>query len=117
MIMTTEQIFEIINAIVKVAGILFAVYIAPNLKEILVTVAKYVNESKFLKFVLQMVQWANQTIPAEEWERKKKEVYDRVLEYVAQHNGLDFTEEQIDAIIEAFVIEVKENNKKKVTKK
>lgn len=113
--MTTEQIFEIINAIVKVAGILFAVYIAPNLKEIMTVVVKYINNSKFLNFVVQMVRWANQTIPAEEWERKKEEVYVKVIEYVSQHDGIDFTPAQIDAIIEAFVNEVKEN-KVKATK-
>lgn len=109
--MSTEQIFEIVSALVKVVGIVFAVYIAPNLKEILIVVAKYIKENKFLNFVLQMVKWANQTIPAEEWERKKEEVYNRVLDYVSQHDGIDFTNEQIDAIIEAFVNAVKENKK------
>lgn len=116
--MSTEQIFEIISALMKIAGIVFAVYIAPSLKQIMVVIVSYINEHKFFKFVLQMVEWANQTIPAEEWERKKEEVFERVLEYVSQHSSIEFTDDQIDAIIEAFVNEVKKNKEtKKVTKK
>ena len=77
----------------------------------------YVANNKFLRFVMQMVEWANQTIPAEEWERKKQEVYERVLAYAEQNNSIGFTEEQIDAIIEAFVIECKKDVKKTTTKK
>lgn len=114
--MDSEMLFELVSALFKILGIIVAVYIAPSLKNALGGIFDYVSNNKFLKFVLQMVEWANQTIPAEEWERKKQEVYERVLAYVQQNTSIGFTEEQIDAIIEAFVIECKKDTKK-TTKK
>ena len=40
-------------------------------------------------------------------ERKKEEVTQRVVSYVERHSGLELTDDDIDAIIEAVVNSVK----------
>lgn len=99
-----EQIFvQIICGIVTVIGALISAYLIPWLK-VKVDTTKMAD---FINFVEKVVRWANQTIPAEEWERKKEEVTARVISYVERHSGLELTEDDIDAIIEAVVNSVK----------
>lgn len=99
-----NQIFtQLICGIITIIGALISAYLIPWLK-VKVDATKMAD---FISFVENVVRWANQTIPAEEWERKKEEVTQRVVSYVERHSGLELTDDDIDAIIEAVVNSVK----------
>lgn len=99
-----EQIFtQLVCGIITIIGALISAYLIPWLK-VKVDTTKMAD---FISFVENVVRWANQTIPAEEWERKKEEVTQRVVSYVERHSGLELTDDDIDAIIEAVVNSVK----------
>ena len=109
--MKTEIFIEIAKCIMSVLGILITAYVIPFIKSV---VRPYIEakigeiETKHLiQFIEDAVEWANQTIPAEEWERKKAEVLAICLDYASKQIHIEFTEEQINVIIEAFVNEVK----------
>ena len=99
-----NQIFtQLVCGIITIIGALISAYLIPWLK-VKVDTTKMAD---FISFVENVVRWANQTIPAEEWERKKEEVTQRVVSYVERHSGLELTDDDIDAIIEAVVNSVK----------
>ena len=95
-----NQIFtQLVCGIITIIGALVSAYLIPWLK----VKADTTKMADFIGFVEKAVRWANQTIPAEEWERKKAEVTKRVVSYVERHSGLELTDDDIDAIIEAVV--------------
>ena len=99
-----EQIFtQLVCGIIAILGALISAYLIPWLKAKVDTT----KMADFISFVENVVRWANQTIPPEEWERKKEEVTQRVISYVERHSGLELTDDDIDAIIEAVVNSVK----------
>ena len=99
-----NQIFtQLVCGIITIIGALVSAYLIPWLK----VKADTTKMADFIGFVEKAVRWANQTIPAEEWERKKAEVTQRVVSYVERHSGLELTDDDIDAIIEAVVNSVK----------
>lgn len=99
-----NQIFtQLVCGIITIIGALVSAYLIPWLK----VKADTTKMADFIGFVENAVRWANQTIPAEEWERKKAEVTQRVVSYVERHSGLELTDDDIDAIIEAVVNSVK----------
>ena len=99
-----NQIFtQLLCGIITIIGALVSAYLIPWLK----VKADTTKMADFIGFVEKAVRWANQTIPAEEWERKKAEVTKRVVSYVERHSGLELTDDDIDAIIEAVVNSVK----------
>lgn len=99
-----NQIFtQLLCGIITIIGALVSAYLIPWLK----AKADTTKMADFIGFVEKAVRWANQTIPAEEWERKKAEVTKRVVSYVERHSGLELTDDDIDAIIEAVVNSVK----------
>lgn len=99
-----NQIFtQLVCGIITIIGALVSAYLIPWLK----VKADTTKMADFIGFVEKAVRWANQTIPAEEWERKKAEVTKRVVSYVERHSGLELTDDDIDAIIEAVVNSVK----------
>lgn len=99
-----NQIFtQLLCGIITIIGALVSAYLIPWLK----VKADTTKMADFIGFVEKAVRWANQTIPAEEWERKKAEVTKRVVSYVERHSGLELTDDDIDAIIEAVVNSIK----------
>lgn len=101
--MNNEIFTQLVIGIMTIAGALVSAYLIPWLR-VKVETTKMAD---FISFVEKMVKWANQTIPAEEWKRKKQEVTNRVIDYVSRHSGIDLTDDDIDAIIEAVVNSVK----------
>lgn len=65
--------------------------------------AKY---NDFLNAVELFVESANQIYTVEQWKEKKKYVLNLVIEYADKH-GVTISLNEIDAIIEGFVIAVK----------
>lgn len=101
--MNSQLFTQLVVGCILVVGAIVSAYIVPWLKVRIEGTAM----ADLVSFVEKCVKWANQTIPAEEWERKKQEVTKLVTEYVEKHTGLDLTDSQIDAIIEALVYSVK----------
>lgn len=101
--MNSQLFTQLVVGIILIIGSIVSAYVVPWLK-VKVDTTKMAD---FISFVEKVVRWANQTIPAEEWERKKKEVTARVISYVERHSGLELTDDDIDAIIEAIVNSVK----------
>jgi len=105
--MNTQIFTQLVIGTILVIGALVSAYLVPPIKEWLVTKVGAQKMEDFVGFVKKCVEWANQTIPPEEWERKKQEVTKMVVDYVEKHTGLDLTDKEIDAIIEALVYSVK----------
>ena len=100
---TADLIVKIILLIIAILGSVISYYIIPVLK----TKANVDNYALFNDFVINAVRAANQLYTKEEWEKKKEYVVNLVLDYLSDNTGLNFTDEQIDAIIEGVVNEVK----------
>lgn len=103
MTMSSELFVKLIVSLIGIISALVSAYVIPYLK------AKVDSTlmADLISFVEKCVKWANQTIPEEEWKRKKNEVTALVEDYAKEHLHFDLTEEQIDAIIEAIVYSVK----------
>lgn len=110
--MSSAMITQIILGLILIVGAVVSSYGIPLLKSLMI---KF-ETNRLYDFILKAVEWANQTIPAEEWERKKLEVMQKCIDYARSKISIDFTDDEIETIIEAFVIEVK-NAKEKAKKK
>lgn len=115
--MKTQIIVAVMECVASILGMIVTAYVIPFLRSKLNESIEKINESKRLQrqiemkdlkdFIEDAVEWANQTIPKEEWERRKVEVFNKSLNYMNTHTGLDLTNRDIDTIIEAFVIRCK----------
>jgi len=105
--MKTEIFIEVMKCIMSVLGIIITAYVIPFIK----TVIKPYIESKIgeietnrlIDFIEDAVEWANQTIPADEWERKKSEVMSKVIKFMEDEVKITLSLDDIDTIVEAFV--------------
>ena len=100
---TTDLIVKIILLVIAILGSVISYYVIPVLK----TKANIDNYALFNDFVINAVRAANQLYTKEQWEKKKEYVVNLVLDYLSDNTDLTFTDEQIDAIIEGVVNEVK----------
>lgn len=101
--MNNDLIIKILLSLVSIIVSLVGIYIIPVLKT-----SKYYKEFDMLNdFIINMVRSANQLYTQEEWKQKKEFVLKLVTDYVNNKTSLGFTEEQIDALIEGIVREVK----------
>lgn len=107
--MSSEALTQILLGAIFIIGAIVSSYGIPLLKSIM----EKIETNKLYEFVLKAVEWANQTIPASEWERKKAEVLAICLDYAKKQIHIEFTEDQINVIIEALVNEVKKTKKGK----
>lgn len=98
-----DMIVKIILGVITIISALVSYYVIPVLK----TKVKFENFAMFNSFIEEAVRSANQLYTLEEWETKKKYVVELAKDYMNANTGLDFTEEQINAIIEGVVREVK----------
>lgn len=101
--MNSNAFVNIALGLILIVGALVSTYVIPFLN------AKVgeVELNKLISFAKNCVLWANQTIPEEEYKRKKREVLVKVIDFAKANLNIDITEEQIDTIIEALVIECK----------
>lgn len=104
--MNSELFVKLIVSLIGIMSALISAYLIPYLK----TKVETTQMADLIGFVEKCVKWANQTIPEEEWKRKKYEVMQKVAKYVEDHTGLVLTEADLDAIIEAVVYSVKNKN-------
>lgn len=102
--MSPEAITQIILGCILIVGAIVGSYGIPLLK----SAFEWIETNKLYKFIKSAVEWANQTIPPEEWKRKKEEVLEQCIDYAKNHIHIDFTDAQIDIIIEALVKEAKD---------
>lgn len=101
--MNNELFTQVICGIITILGALISAYLIPWLR----VKVEATQMADLISFVEKCVKWANQTIPPEEWERKKKEVTQKVADYVERHITIELTDEDLDAIIEAIVYSIK----------
>lgn len=97
---------ELITLLVKLAlaviSVLVTGYVIPWIKSRIDT-TKF---NDFLVLVEMCVEAANQIYTPEEWASKKKYVLDITESYIKEH-GVEITADELNAIIEGFVIAVK----------
>lgn len=101
--MNNQTFTQLLIGIITFMGALVSAYVIPWLK----TKVQTTQMADLIGFVEKCVKWANQTIPEDEWKRKKYEVMQKVEEYLNKHTGLELTESDLDAIVEAIVYSVK----------
>ena len=102
----TDMYVKIILGIISIISALISAYLVPYLNS-----KKHSEEFAMLNdFIIDMVRAANQLFTPEEWKEKKQYVLNLVTKYVNDKTSIGFTEDQIDAIIEGIVREVKVND-------
>ena len=101
--MSNEIFLQLLTGIITIIGALISAYVIPYLK----VKVNSTEMADLINFVEKCVKWANQTIPEEEFKRKKQEVFNLVSNYLQQNTSLNLSEEDLDAIIEAIVYSVK----------
>lgn len=100
---TSDMYVKVILGIISIISALISAYVIPYLKQ-----SKNMKEFAMLNdFIVNMVRSANQLYTPEEYKEKKQYVLELVTRYANEKTSLGFTEEQIDAIIEGIVKEVK----------
>lgn len=97
---------EMIDLIVKVVTILVSVLITSFVIPWVKSKIDSTKYNDFLSIVEKFVESANQIYTPEEWRNKKEYVLKLVISYVNKH-GVNINMNEIDAIIEGFVIAVK----------
>ena len=101
--MTNDLFVKIVLGLISIISALVSAYVIPYLKS-----KNAYNEFAILNdFVIDMVRAANQLFTKEEWKEKKGYVLHHVNQYLEQHTSLGLTEDQVDAIIEGIVREIK----------
>lgn len=100
--MNKEVLDLIIKVLVAVLSVILTSYVIPFLK----SKSESTKYADLLILAKQCVEAANQIYTPEEWKEKKLYVYKLVADYAVEHN-VHITAEEIDAIIEGFVIAVK----------
>ena len=101
--MTSEIVLKALLSVVSIVASLVGIYVIPALKA-----SKHHKEFAMLNdFMVDMVRSANQIYTPQEWKEKKGYVLKLVTDYVNGKTSLGFTEDQIDALIEGIVREVK----------
>jgi len=101
--MNQEIINMIIKIVVAVVSVIITSVIIPWFKS-KIDSTKY---NDFLSLVEKCVEAANQLYTPEEWAEKKVYVLNLASNYCVEH-GVDVTPDELNAIIEGFVIAVKE---------
>lgn len=104
--MNSEIFVKLIVSLIGIMSALISAYLIPYLR----TKVETTQMADLIGFVEKCVKWANQTIPEDEWKRKKLEVMQKVRDYVEKHTGLMLTDNDLDAIVEAVVYSVKNKN-------
>lgn len=101
--MNSEIFTQIIVTLIMIIGAVVSSYVIPYL-----TSKVQSNElDKLMDFAKKSVEWANQTIPPDQWERKKNEVMNLVIDYMEKNLKIKLSTRDIDVIIEALVNEAK----------
>jgi len=97
---------EVLNMIVKlvlaIVSVLVTSYVIPFIKS-KVDSTKY---NDLLSLVEKCVQAAEKIYTQEEWNKKKNYVYELTSTYAMDH-GIDITPEELNAIVEGWVKEIK----------
>lgn len=101
--MNSEIFTQIIVTLIMIIGAVVSSYVIPYL-----TSKVQSNElDKLMDFAKKSVEWANQTIPPDQWERKKMEVMNLVIDYMEKNLKIKLSTRDIDVIVEALVNEAK----------
>lgn len=101
--MNSEIFTQIIVTLIMIIGAVVSSYVIPYL-----TSKVQLNElDKLMDFAKKSVEWANQTIPPDQWERKKNEVMNLVIDYMEKNLKIKLSTRDIDVIVEALVNEAK----------
>ncbi|MCQ2969884.1 MAG: phage holin family protein [Clostridium sp.] len=104
--MSTDLFIKIISGAVSIAIFVITTYLIPYLK------SKYTNEQLHTieNYIRTLVRCAEQIYTQEQWKEKKEFVLIKVIEFVNDVCRIDLTREQLDALIEGIVNEVKYAN-------
>jgi len=100
--MNQELITVLFKMVLAIASVLITGYVIPWIK----SKADSTKYNDFLSLAQKCVEAANQIYTPEEWATKKKYVLDITESYCKEH-GVNITSEELNAIIEGFVISVK----------
>lgn len=101
--MTATTFVQLAIGLIMALSALITAYVLPYIQ----TKIDATKMQQVYEFAKKCVLWANQTIPADMWKEKKEQVTELVKNFIADTICINLTDEEIDAIIEAFVIECK----------
>lgn len=101
--MNSEMFVQIVVVLIMIVGMVVSSYIIPFIQ----SKTQGTELDKLFDYTKKAVEWANQTIPPEEWERKKREVMALVVDYMEKNLKINLSMKDIDVIIEALVNEAK----------
>lgn len=101
--MNSELFVQIVVVLIMLVGVIVSSYVIPFIQ----SKTQGTELEKLYVYAKKAVEWANQTIPQEEWKRKKVEVMTLVIAYMDEHLKIKLSVEQIDVIVEALVNEAK----------
>lgn len=97
---------EFLNVVIKVVVTIISVVITSVVIPWIKSKIESTKYNDFLSLVHKCVEAANQLYTPEEWATKKQYVLDIAENYCIEH-GVNITAEELNAIIEGFVIAVK----------
>lgn len=100
--MDKEMVMIIMKLVLAVMSVVITSYVIPWFKQS--ANAKKLNE--VMEFCQKCVEAAEKKYTQEEWKEKKEYVLNLVANYI-EKLGLRFTVDELDALIEGFVKEVK----------
>lgn len=92
----------IVKVVIAIASVLITGYLLPWLKS-------KINASKYeelLTLCEKCVEAAEKIYTPEQWQNKKEYVFDMVIDK-ADSLGIEISQQEINALIEGFVLEVK----------
>lgn len=101
--MKSEIFVQIALLLIALVGMIISTYVIPWLS----SKTEGIELEKLMNYTKKAVEWANQTIPSEEWKRKKEEVTALVIAYMTNNLKIQLSEKDVDVIIEALVNEAK----------
>lgn len=101
--MTSDLFVQIVVVLIMFLGMVISSYLIPFMS----SKTDSSEYAKLVDFAKKCVEWANQTIPVEEWQRKKTEVMALVIDFMKENLKITLSEEQISVIVEALVNEAK----------
>ena len=101
--MEADLFIKIISGAVSIALFIITSYLVPYLK------SKYTNEqlTNLVTYIKTLVRCAEQIYTQEQWKEKKAFVMMRVCEFVKEICKIDLTTDELDALVEGIVNEIK----------
>ena len=103
--MNQEVMNVIVKSVISIVSVLITVYVIPWIKKKIGSA----NYATVIQYITIAVHAAEQLYTEDQWSEKKKYVEDYVSD-ICSKDGIEITAEELDALIEGIVNEVKHSD-------